>query len=142
MSRGSLAGALFGYVLAVAATRFKVDQIVAGTGINLICAGGAAYGLVLIFNQPGASSQVAALGQNYYWLVIAAFALAGALHWLLYRTPWGLRLRACGENPAAVKSAGLNPLALRTYAVLLAVRSPDSAAHSFPSASSICTPTA
>lgn len=116
---GVVAGALFGYVLAVAATKFKVDQIVAGTGINLICAGGAAYGLVLIFNQPGASGQVAALGQNYYWLVIVAFALAGALHWLLYRTPWGLRLRACGENPAAVKSAGLNPLALRTYAVLL-----------------------
>ncbi len=116
---GIAAGALFGYVLAVAATRFKVDQIVAGTGINLICAGAAGYGLVLIFNQPGASSQVAALGQNYYWLVVLAFACTALLHWVLYQTPWGLRLRACGENPAAVKSAGLDPLALRTRAVII-----------------------
>ena len=116
---GVAAGAIFGYVLAVAATRFKVDQIVAGTGINLICAGAAAYGLILIFNQPGASSQVESLGQQYYWLVALAFACAGGLHWLLYRTAWGLRIRASGENPAAVKSAGLDPLALRTRAVIL-----------------------
>ena len=116
---GIAAGAAFGYVLALAATRFKVDQIVAGMGINLICTGGAAYGLVLLFNQPGASVQVRALGSNYWALVVLAFALAGALHVVLYRTPWGLRVRACGENPFAVTSAGLNPLLLRTYAVVL-----------------------
>ncbi len=116
---GVAAGAAFGYILAVAATRFKVDQIVAGMGINLICTGGAAYGLVLLFNQPGASAQVHALGSNYWILVVLAFALAGALHIVLYRTPWGLRVRACGENPFAVTSAGLNPLLLRTYAVVL-----------------------
>jgi len=116
---GVAAGAAFGYILAIAATRFKVDQIVAGMGINLICTGGAAYGLVLLFNQPGASVQVHALGSNYWILVVLAFALAGALHVVLYRTPWGLRVRACGENPFAVTSAGLNPLLLRTYAVVL-----------------------
>ena len=114
---GVAGGAIAGYVLAVAATRFKVDQIVAGTGINLICAGGAAYGLVLIFKQPGASSQVNALGSYYWLLVVLAFACALGLHWLFYRTPWGLRLRATGENPHAVKSAGLDPLRLRLYAV-------------------------
>ena len=67
---GVAAGACFGYLLAFAATRFKADQIVAGTGINLICAGGAAYGLVVLFNQPGASPQVASLGGNY-WILIA-----------------------------------------------------------------------
>ncbi len=116
---GIAAGAAFGYILALAATRFKVDQIVAGTGINLICTGGAAYGLVLLFNQPGASVQVHALGSDYWILVLLAFALAAALHVVLYRTPWGLRVRACGENPFAVTSAGLNPLLLRTYAVVL-----------------------
>ncbi|HTV92045.1 MAG TPA: ABC transporter permease [Verrucomicrobiae bacterium] len=112
-------GAAFGYLLAFAATRFKVDQIVAGTGINLICAGGAAYGLVLLFNQPGASVQVASLGDKYWVLVVAAFVLAAALQWILYRTPWGLRIRASGENPSAVVSAGLDPLRLRTYAVIM-----------------------
>ena len=116
---GVLAGAFVGLVLAIAATRFKVDQIVAGTGINLICAGGTAYGLVLVFNQPGASVQVASLGTNYWMLVVVAVLAALGLQWLLYRTPWGLRMRACGENPRAVAAAGLNPLAFRTWAVTI-----------------------
>jgi general nucleoside transport system permease protein len=119
LAGGICAGAAFGYLLAFAATRFKVDQIVAGTGINLICAGGAAYGLVLLFNQPGASVQVASLGDKYWVLVVLAFVLAALLQWLLYRTPWGLRIRASGENPSAVVSAGLDPLRLRTYAVII-----------------------
>ena len=116
---GVAAGALVGFVLAIAATRFKVDQIVAGTGLNLVCAGGAAYGLVLLFNQPGASVQVDALGSRYWMLIVLAFAAAVALQLLLYSTPWGLRVRACGENPRAVAAAGLDPLALRTYAVTI-----------------------
>lgn len=125
---GVVAGALVGYVLAVAATKFKVDQIVAGTGINLICSGGAAYGLVLIFNQPGASrtvphlagTEIPHLNMNLgeVALIVVAFALAVVLHYVLYRTPWGLRVRATGENPLAVKSAGLNPLTFRMLAVV------------------------
>jgi simple sugar transport system permease protein len=116
---GIAAGAIGGLVLGVAATRFKVDQIVAGMGINLIFAGGAAYGLVLAFNQPGASKQINALGTNYWVLVVLAFALALALQWVLFRTPWGLRLRACGENPRAVAAAGVDPLKMRTLAVTI-----------------------
>lgn len=116
---GIAAGGITGLVLGVAATRFKVDQIVAGMGINLICAGGAAYGLVLVFNQPGASKQVNALGTNYWILIVLAFALAAALQWLLFRTRWGLRVRACGENPRAVAAAALDPLTLRTFAVTI-----------------------
>jgi general nucleoside transport system permease protein len=116
---GIAAGGFAGLVLGVAATRFKVDQIVAGMGINLIFAGGAAYGLVLVFNQPGASKQVEALGPNYWTLVVLAFALAVAMQWLLMRTPWGLRIRACGENPRAVTAAGIDPLVIRTWAVTI-----------------------
>ncbi len=117
---GIVAGAVVGYVLALAATKFKVDQIVAGTGINLICSGGAAYGLVLLFNQPGASKQVNGFGNTGEWVLVAlAFLLAVAIHVVLYYTPWGLRVRATGENPLAVKSAGLNPLRFRLLAVTL-----------------------
>lgn len=116
---GIIIGGFFGFVLGYAATKFKVDQIVAGVGINLICAGGAAFGLVLLFNQPGASPQVPALGANYWWLIVLAFLCAFALHYGLYKTPWGLRVRACGENPRAVNDAGLSPLRLRLLAVTL-----------------------
>jgi ABC-type uncharacterized transport system permease subunit len=116
---GIAVGAFVGYILALAATKFKVDQIVAGVGINLICSGGAAYGLTLLFNQPGASPEVNSLGSTGEWVLVGlAFLLAVLLHLILYRTRWGLRVRATGENPFAVKSAGLNPLRFRMVAVI------------------------
>lgn len=116
---GTAAGAVFGLVLGIAATRFKVDQIVAGMGINLVAAGGAAFALTLVYNQPGSSPQVPALGNNVWWLVAFAFVCAAVLHAALYFTPWGLRVRACGENPRAVYDAAVNPLRLRVQAVTL-----------------------
>jgi simple sugar transport system permease protein len=116
---GIIAGALLGFILGIAATIFKVDQIVAGTGINLVALGGAAFALTLIYNQPGASPQVPALGTGYWTLVVLAFICAALLHAVLYYTPWGLRVRACGENPRAVADAGLHPLRLRLYAVTI-----------------------
>lgn len=115
---GIAAGALFGLILGVAAAYFKVDQIVAGTGINLVAAGGAAFGLTLIYNQPGASPQVNSLGNAFWILVGAAFAGAALIHLWLTQTPAGLHVRACGENPRAVQDAGLDPLRLRVYAVI------------------------
>ena len=113
------AGALLGWILGIAATVFKADQIVAGTGINLVAAGGAAFALMLLYNQPGASPQVNALGNGFWILVALAFVCAFVLHGVLYYTPWGLRVRACGENPRAVNDAALNPLRLRTAAVII-----------------------
>jgi simple sugar transport system permease protein len=116
---GIAAGAFLGFILGIAATVFKADQIVAGTGINLVAAGGAAFALMLLYNQPGASPQVNALGNSYWILVAVAFICAGVLHGVLYYTPWGLRVRACGENPRAVDDAMLRPLRLRMWAVIV-----------------------
>jgi len=124
---GIFFGAFLGFILGFAATFFKVDQIVAGVGINLVALGGAAFGLVLIFNQPGASPQVNQLGPGQLLPQIttgeAAFIVLGllcafGLNWFIYRTPWGLRIQACGENPRAVTDAGLDPLRLRLYSVI------------------------
>ncbi|OYU99206.1 MAG: sugar ABC transporter permease [Burkholderiales bacterium PBB5] len=57
------------------------------------------------------------LGHNA--LVYAAFALVPGVWWLLYRTRFGLRLRATGENPAMVDAAGLSVKALRYSALAL-----------------------
>lgn len=116
---GVAMGALFGLFLGTLATKFRVDQIVAGTGINLIAVGGAAFALVLLFGEPGASREVPSL-EGMSWILIAlAFLCAAALHGLLYYTPWGLRVRACGENPHAVQAAGLDPLRTRLLAVTI-----------------------
>jgi ABC-type uncharacterized transport system permease subunit len=120
LAAGIAAGALLCLVLGVAATRFGVDQIVAGTGLNLLATGIAAYGLVVVFGSPGASPEVRALGApGATALVVVAFAAALALHAVLYGTPWGLRLRAAGENPHALASAGVDPKALRLAATAL-----------------------
>jgi len=116
---GVIAGAALAAILAFAATRLGVDQIVAGTGLNIVALGGAAYGLVVIFGQPGASREVANLGRTgEAVLIVLAFVLAAALWYMLFRTPWGLRVRACGENPSAAETAGIDALRTRFWAVV------------------------
>jgi len=120
LAAGVLAGALLCGVLGVAATRFGVDQIVAGTGLNLMAAGGTAFGIAVVFGVPGASPEVPALGaRGEIALIVLAFACALGFQFALDRTPWGLRLRACGENPRAVASAGVDPRRVRLIATIL-----------------------
>jgi ABC-type uncharacterized transport system permease subunit len=94
---------------------------VAGTGLNIVAAGGTAFALVIVFGQPGASPEVRSLGPaGEAALVITAIVCAVLLHVLFSYTPWGLRLRACGENPRAVRSAGVDPARVRVLATVLA----------------------
>lgn len=120
LAAGVLAGALLAAILALAATRFGVDQIVAGTGLNLLALGGTAFALVVVFGQPGASPEVRGLGKaGDLALIAGAFVATALVHAALYATPWGLRVRACGENPHAVLSAGIDPRRVRFGAVVL-----------------------
>jgi simple sugar transport system permease protein len=87
--------------------------------LNIVALGGAAFGLVLVFGQPGASREVPAFGQTgEAVLTVIALVLAGALSLFLTRTPWGLRIRACGENPRAAAAAGIDPLRTRFWSVV------------------------
>ena len=116
---GVIAGAALAALLAYVATKLAFDQIVAGTGVNIVALGGAAFGLVLVFGQPGASREVTAFGgPGETGLTVLALVLAAALSFFLNRTPWGLRVRACGENPRAAASAGIDPLRTRFWAVV------------------------
>lgn len=116
---GIVCGALLAALLAFAATKLAYDQIVAGTGLNIVALGAAAFGLVLVFGQPGASREVPAFGTpGETVLTILAFVFAGLLSLFLNRTPWGLRVRACGENPRAAAAAGIDPLRTRFWAVV------------------------
>jgi ABC-type uncharacterized transport system permease subunit len=120
VAAGIVAGALLAVILAFAATRLGVDQIVAGTGLNIVALGGAAYGLLLIFGQPGASREVPSLGTTgERVLTLLAFVLTALLWFALFRTPWGLRVRSCGENPRAAEIAGIDALQTRFWAVVI-----------------------
>jgi len=120
LAAGIAAGALCGWLLGFAATRFNVNQIVAGTGINLLALGGCAFGLTVVFGQPGASAEVHALGRSgEYALILVAFLGAAGLHVALNKTRWGLRTRAAGENPHALASASVDPRRVRVLATIL-----------------------
>lgn len=120
LAGGVAAGAALCGVLGIAATRIGIDQIVAGMGLNILAAGVAAYGLVVVFGSPGASPEVRSLGPSgEVALIVLALASAGTLHLALGGTTWGLRLRACGENPRAVAAAGLDSRRIRTIATLV-----------------------
>jgi simple sugar transport system permease protein len=74
---------------------------------------------VSVYHQPGASNEVPAFGQTGEVILTAlALALALGCAWFFERTPWGLRIRACGENPRAVAVAGMSPRTTRFWAVV------------------------
>jgi simple sugar transport system permease protein len=127
---GITAGALFGLVHAVATIRFRADQVVAGIAINLLVIGLTRLGLQFAFdsssNSPrvegfaaetGAGGLLFATLQNP--LVIAGLLVVPLLTWVMYRTPFGLRVRSVGEHPAAAASLGVRVRRTRYLAVTM-----------------------
>ncbi len=53
------------------------------------------------------------------WLTIIGLAVVPLTAWLLWRTPWGLRLRSCGEDPWAAESLGVRVLGMKYVAVII-----------------------
>ncbi len=107
-----LIGALFGFFAIVA----KADQIVTGTAINLLAVG--ATGLV--YREKGALFSVGVPRVEGPATVVFAWVAAPLLLALiLWNTTFGLRLRACGENPEAVRAAGANVASYRWAALAI-----------------------
>ncbi len=80
---GALAGIVAGALLAASARvrgdALRIDQIVAGTGLNIVALGAAAFGLVLVFGQPGARVKCRRSGTGNWVLTVLAFVLAGGV---------------------------------------------------------------
>jgi general nucleoside transport system permease protein len=126
---GVLGGLVMGLLHAVASIRYGADQIVVGIAINLLVVGLTRFFLHLAFdsssNSPrvagfggeGASTGLGALAMNP--LVWMGLLLVPAMAWLVYRTPFGLRVRAVGEHPQAAASVGVPVARVRYMAVTL-----------------------
>jgi len=122
---GMLAGAALAFVYAIACIKFEADQVVAGMAINFLMIGLPALISGAIYDSSGSTPQidkVNLLPEFFNRLSLAsilAFALVPVCWYVLYKTPFGLRLRATGENPAAADAAGINVIRLRYLAVVL-----------------------
>ena len=132
-----IAGAAVAAILAVACIRFKADQVVTGTGINILFIGLPAVLSGALFLSSGSTPQVPrenllpVLSRFVPFMpawriftdvsIISVLALIVVLvtRYVLYRTPFGLRLRAVGENPEAADAAGVGVNRLRYVGVIL-----------------------
>jgi ABC-type uncharacterized transport system permease subunit len=117
-----LVGAVVSIIHAFAAISLNADQVVSGTGINLLANGVTVFLCQIIFHQERTTSfrqgMVAGPGGIYptAWIALALLII---VWYVLYRRPVGLRLRACGEHPQAAASAGIDVRKMRYAAVLL-----------------------
>ncbi len=116
------AGALFSLIHAFASITLRADQVVSGTGINLLSTGATVFLCQIIFRQertePFRLGMMPGAGGIYPTFWIALVVLIAAWY-LLYKRPAGLRLRACGEHPQAAASAGIDVVKIRYIAVLI-----------------------
>jgi simple sugar transport system permease protein len=116
---GMGAGLLIALIHAVACIRYQADQVVTGTAINILMIGMPAFLSGAFFLSSGSTPQIPK--ENLIpWVPIAiAFALVPIVWYVLYKTPFGLRLRAVGENPEAADAAGVRVARMRYAGVLL-----------------------
>jgi simple sugar transport system permease protein len=122
-------GAAIALLYAVAAIRFRADQVVVGIAINLLLIGATRFFLRLFFHSSANSPRVHGFGDEQVGVGVAALVhnpliwlgllAIGAVAWLLYRTPFGLRLRATGEHPAAAVSVGIRVHRIQYLAAML-----------------------
>lgn len=135
---GILAGGLMGLVHGWLSIKYKINQIISGTVINIFATGITSYlsSKYLqktehqFLNEPGMFPQINVpvlskipfigpilFSHNMY--VFAMFFLVFLLTFMLFKTRWGLRLRSVGEHPKAADTLGINVYKTQYMAVIL-----------------------
>jgi len=133
----ALAGMAFGAVHAVWAIHLKVDQVIAGTAINLLSLGVTSYLFVDKYGDTGTPGNIDQYGipdvhlhfiAGWYFvgpilgqlnlMIWLSFLLLVATYVFVFRTPYGLRLRAVGEHPRAADTVGISVFRTRYLAVI------------------------
>ena len=128
------AGGLFAVLHALAAVTFKADQNVSGIALNLLGPGIALFLARLMWNGGTQSPTITTLPklfgsgafQGTPWAnlnvditVVLGLVATLAVWFVLYKTKWGLRVRAVGEHPAAADTLGINVSRIRFICVVL-----------------------
>lgn len=114
-----LAGVMVASIHALATIRFKADQVVSGTAINILFLGVPALLSGALFDSTGATPQIPQANLLQTFPIVLAFVLVPVTWWVLNRSRFGLRLRAVGEHPEAADAAGIRVERIRWAAVLL-----------------------
>jgi general nucleoside transport system permease protein len=127
-----LAGALIAGLHAMLSIKYKTNQVISGTVINIFAVGITGY----LYRQFDTNkdlptfpvvtipllADIPVIGEIFFQhqpLVFLMLALVAAVHVVLFRTRWGLRTRAVGEHPRAADTVGINVNRMRYANVIL-----------------------
>lgn len=137
------AGIALAAIHALASITLRTDQVVSGTAINILALGVTGFFMEVFYGHPGTTDSVARLqpvfniagptegflGTIWIWIdgvllsytpiVYMAIIIAAVGQWAMFRTRWGLRLRALGEHPRAADTVGISVIRGRYSAVLM-----------------------
>lgn len=123
---GILAGTLCGLIVALLhafiTITLKADQIVTGIAINILVMGATRFGLSILFGSSVNSERIDGLSVSnilFDPILLAAVAAVVIGHMVLFKTPYGLRLRSVGESAEAVDAAGIQVSLMRYSGVLI-----------------------
>jgi ABC-type uncharacterized transport system permease subunit len=116
---GMGAGLVIAAIHAIACIRFRADQVVTGTAINILMIGIPGFLGGAFFLSSGSTPQIAKENLIPWAPIYIAFLLVPITWYVLYKTPFGLRLRSVGENPEAADAAGVRVARMRYAGVLL-----------------------
>lgn len=133
---GIICGMITAFIHGVISIRFKADQIISGVAINLLSVGITKYFLKLFFDSSSNSSRVEGLpvfnifpsGNKVFEmlnqiignpLIIITVLIVIASQYIIFRTVFGLRLRAVGEHPKAADTLGVKVNLLRYICVVI-----------------------
>jgi general nucleoside transport system permease protein len=134
---GVAAGMLFSLLHAFASINLRADQVISGTALNILAGGMTIYLCQIFFNQQRTRAfssglrkitvplleKIPVIGRILFREIYPTFYIAMALvvltWFVVFRTPFGLRLRSCGEHPQAAASMGINVYAIRYAGVVI-----------------------
>lgn len=119
LAAGMAAGMAIALIHAVVCIRYKADQVVTGTAINIFMFGMPAFLSGAFFLSSGSTPQIPREQLVPRLPIMMAFSLVLVTWYVLYKTPFGLRLRSVGENPEAADAAGVRVARMRYAGVLL-----------------------
>ncbi|MCL2765045.1 MAG: ABC transporter permease [Treponema sp.] len=118
----ALGGGLFSSIHAFASVTLRADQVISGTGINLLSNGLTVFICQLVFRMDRSMSYRMGMQTDFtglYPTIWIALVILAASAFILYKRPFGLRLRAAGEYPQALAAAGVNVVRIKYIAVII-----------------------
>lgn len=131
-----VASTILSLLHAFAAINLKANQVISGTAVNMLSTALSLYFAQTLTGSGNITitrgiiradipilSKIPVIGPLFfsstYWTTFLCLAIWGVSWFLLYKTSFGLRLRACGEHPSAVASAGVHVHRMRYIGVIM-----------------------